>query len=221
MVDPSDLLRLQPEQLRELVLQRLASSQGRPSAEQWRYGELTAQQRVSLASHFPSQPRRAAVLIPLLDRAEGLTVLLTERSAALRQHAGQISFPGGRIEAGDSGAEHAALRESEEEIGLPAAAVRVLGRLPDQMIVSGFRVTPVVGLIAAQFQPRPDPREVAATFELPLSFLLDSHNHVRRTRTFADQQIELTDLPFGQHNIWGATAAMLLTLYRLLRGDEP
>lgn len=214
------ILELDAPSLRELILRRLANPAGISGSDDWRYGGIAPAQRQALRQHFPAQPERAAVLIPLLDRPDGMSVLLTERASDLRRHAGQISFPGGRIERDDADAVAAALRETEEEIGLPRDQVQVIGRLPDHLIVSGYRVTPVVGVIAAAFTPRPDPREVAAVFEVPLRFVLDPRNHVRRIRRFAEQEIELTDLPFGERNIWGATAGMLLTLYRVLRGED-
>lgn len=214
------ILALDSPSLRELIVRRLAHLPEIPGSDDWRYGGLTPAQRQALRQHFPAQPERAAVLIPLLDRPDGMSVLLTERASDLRRHAGQISFPGGRIEGDDADAVAAALRETEEEIGLPRDQVQIIGRLPDHLIVSGYRVTPVVGLVTRAFTPRPDPREVASVFEVPLRFVLDPRNHVRRRRRFAEQDIELTDLTFGERNIWGATAGMLLTLYRVLRDED-
>jgi 8-oxo-dGTP pyrophosphatase MutT (NUDIX family) len=147
-------------------------------------------------------------------------VLLTERASDLRHHAGQISFPGGRIEPEDASVVEAALREAYEEIGLARERVDIIGFLPDHFIVSGFRVTPVVGFVAADYALQLDRREVADAFEVPLPFLLDPANHVRRRRRFENHEVELTDLPWGERNIWGATAGMLLTLYRVLRGED-
>jgi 8-oxo-dGTP pyrophosphatase MutT (NUDIX family) len=147
-------------------------------------------------------------------------VLLTERASDLRHHAGQISFPGGRIEPEDASVVEAALREAREEIGLARERVDIIGFLPDHLIVSGFRVTPVVGFVAADYALQLDRREVADAFEVPLPFLLDPANHVRRRRRFENHEVELTDLPWGARNIWGATAGMLLTLYRVLRGED-
>ena len=158
----------------------------------------------------------AAVLVPVVDHADGLTLLLTERAADLRHHPGQISFPGGRIEAHDAGPVAAALRETEEEIGLPASAIEVLGFLPDHLIVTGYAVTPVVGLVAAGLPLKLDPVEVSSVFEVPLAFVMDPANHRLRRRPLGDGTIELYDVPYGTRNIWGATAGMMLTLYRLL-----
>jgi 8-oxo-dGTP pyrophosphatase MutT (NUDIX family) len=158
----------------------------------------------------------AAVLVPIIDHADGLTVLLTERAPDLRHHPGQISFPGGRIEASDAGPLEAALRETEEEIGLPRSSVEVLGFLPDHLIVSGYSITPVVALVTPGSPLTLDPVEVAAVFEGPLAYVLDPANHRVRRRPAGDDVIELYDLPYGKRNIWGATAGMLMTLYRLL-----
>jgi 8-oxo-dGTP pyrophosphatase MutT (NUDIX family) len=143
-------------------------------------------------------------------------VLLTERAADLRNHPGQISFPGGRREA-DEDALGAALRETEEEIGLARQHVDVLGYLPDHLIVSGYRVTPVVAAVPPGLPLRMDPVEVASTFEVPLSFVMDPANLRSRIRRFGDDEVEVYDLPFGQRNIWGATAGMLLTLVRTIQ----
>jgi len=165
---------------------------------------------------LPAELTPAAVLVPIVDHADGLSVLLTERAPDLRHHPGQISFPGGRIEASDAGPLEAALRETEEEIGLPRAQVEVLGYLPDHLIVTGYSITPVVALVAPGMALALDPVEVAAVFEVPLSFVLDPANHRLRRRPAGDGVIELYDLPYGKRNIWGATAGMLMTLYRLL-----
>ncbi len=159
---------------------------------------------------------RAAVLIPIIDRGDDLTVLLTLRADDLTHHAGQISFPGGRLEAEDPDAVAAALRETREEIGLQRQFIEVLGRLPDHAVITGYRVTPVVGLVRPGFELVLDPTEVAGTFEAPLRHLLDPSNRARRTRRIAGEEIETFDLPWGSFNIWGATAAMLLTLREVL-----
>ena len=185
----------------------------------WRHGDLTAERRARLQRFFPQDPVPAAVLVPLVDRVAGLHILLTQRSAALKTHAGQISFPGGRVEALDTGPVGAALRETEEEIGLARRHVEVVGFLPDHLVISGYRVTPVVALVTPGFEISPDATEVEEVFEVPLEFVLDERNHVRRVREFEGEAIEFTDFPFGRHNIWGATAGMLLTLYRTLRGE--
>jgi 8-oxo-dGTP pyrophosphatase MutT (NUDIX family) len=159
----------------------------------------------------------AAVLVPLIDRSGGVQVLFTQRTAHLDDHAGQISFPGGRVEQGDASREETALRETEEEIGLASAAVAVLGRLPEYEIPSGFRITPVVGWIETPFALNPDPFEVAAVFEAPLEHFLDAARYQRRQFRFRDRHRHYLAIPFEGRYIWGATAGMLYNLCRLLR----
>jgi 8-oxo-dGTP pyrophosphatase MutT (NUDIX family) len=159
----------------------------------------------------------AAVLVPLVERATGMTVLLTQRATTLKDHAGQISFPGGRIEPEDADAWHAALREAYEEIGLRPELVEFAGYLPDHVVISGFRVTPVVGFVKPEYQLRIAAAEVHDVFEVPLDFILDAANHKSRQRKIGDVTIDIHDIPFGERNIWGATAGMLMTLRRLLQ----
>jgi 8-oxo-dGTP pyrophosphatase MutT (NUDIX family) len=161
-------------------------------------------------------PVPAAVLIGLVMRAEGLTVLLTERTAHLHDHAGQVSFPGGRVEPEDDGAKATALRETEEEIGLRADYIEIIGALPEYTTGTGFRVTPVVGLVAPGFELKPDPFEVANVFEVPLAFLMDPKHHETRRATVGDVVRSFYTMPYREHFIWGATAAMLRNLYRFL-----
>lgn len=158
----------------------------------------------------------AAVLIPLVVRAPGLTVLLTERTKHLAVHAGQISFPGGHIEAGDSSPEDAALRETEEETGLSRRRVEILGRLDTYITRTGFTVTPVVAIAEPPLELNPDPREVAEVFEVPLAFILDSANHQRCSRPFQGGERQFYAISFGDRYIWGATAGMLVNLYERL-----
>jgi 8-oxo-dGTP pyrophosphatase MutT (NUDIX family) len=165
-----------------------------------------------------SELRPAAVLVPLIDRDDGMTVLLTLRPLHLSKHAGQIAFPGGRIEASDSDAAAAALREAEEEVGLPPDHVTLIGRLDTYVTGTGFEVTPVVGIVRAPFPVAIDPSEVAEVFEVPLSFVLDSRNHRRMTRLQGERLREFFMLPFENRNIWGATAGMLVNLAEVLAG---
>jgi len=162
----------------------------------------------------------AAVLVPIIVHPGGLTVLFTQRTAHLRAHSGQVSFPGGRAEPGDASPEETALRESEEEIGLPRGRVEVLARLPEYFTRTGFRVTPVVGLIEPPLELSPDPGEVEAVFEVPLAFLLDTRNHQRHTREFQGATVGYYAMRYmtdeGERHIWGATAGMLLNLRRAL-----
>jgi 8-oxo-dGTP pyrophosphatase MutT (NUDIX family) len=157
---------------------------------------------------------RAAVLVPIVAHAGGLTVLFTQRTTHLKAHSGQVSFPGGRAEPHDPTPEFTALRETEEEIGLSADAVEVLARLPEYCTRTGYCVTPVVGLLAPPLALSPDPREVAEVFEVPLSFLLDARNHRRETREFQGRSVGFYSIPYADRYIWGATAGMLLTLCR-------
>jgi len=162
--------------------------------------------------------RPAAVLVPLIDRVEGMSVLLTQRTEHLSAHAGQISFPGGRIEESDADATEAALRETEEEVGLLREHVTVIGRLDTYVTGTGFEITPVVGIVTAPFSLAIDPFEVAEVFEVPLSFILDPTNHRRTTRDFEHRTRIFFVLPFENRNIWGATAGMLVNLAEVLAG---
>ena len=164
----------------------------------------------------PENPTPAAVLVPIVDRGAELHVLLTERAPGLRLHAGQISFPGGRLEPLDFGPVEAALRETQEEIGLAPSRVEVLGLLPDHLIISGYRVTPVVGLVTLDAPLALDPSEVARVFEIPLAFVLDTRNLRLRERPIGTDVVEVYDIPYAGRNIWGATAGMLMTLSQLL-----
>lgn len=167
----------------------------------------------------PKKPLKpAAVLVPLVQRVEGTTVLLTRRTAHLAAHAGQISFPGGGLEECDVDAFACALRETEEEIGLPPERVELVGRLDTYVVRTGFEVTPVVGLIQPPFELKQDEFEVAEVFEVPLAFILDPANHERRMREdFGGVQREFWAMPYGEYFIWGATAGMLVNLYEVLR----
>jgi 8-oxo-dGTP pyrophosphatase MutT (NUDIX family) len=166
---------------------------------------------------FPAPRVPAAVLVPLVERESGLTVLLTQRAETLKDHAGQISFPGGRIEPDDKDAWHAALRETFEEIGLLPDFVEFAGYLPDHHVITGFRVTPVVGFVNPEYQLRIAEAEVHDVFEVPLDFILDAANHRSRQRKLGDLTIEVHDIPYDGRNIWGATAGILMTLRRMLQ----
>ncbi|MEP4379898.1 MAG: CoA pyrophosphatase [Alphaproteobacteria bacterium] len=162
----------------------------------------------------------AAVLVPLLDHGDRITVLLTERAADLRAHAGQISFPGGRIDPEDTSPEAAALREADEEIGLPSASVEVIGRLDTYEVRTGFEITPVVGFVEPGFDMVYEPGEVADAFEVPLSFILDPANHERQSRVFQGKRRFFYVLPYEDRYIWGATAGMLVNLFEVLTGEK-
>ncbi len=159
----------------------------------------------------------AAVLVPLVSHAQDTTVLLTRRTDHLKKHPGQVSFPGGHIEADDGSPEETALRETEEEIGLHRRHIEIVGRLDDYETGTGFRVTPVVAMVNPPFDLVPDPHEVADVFEVPLAFLLDPANHQRHSRVFDGNEREFFAMPYNEHFIWGATAGMLINLYEALK----
>lgn len=162
----------------------------------------------------------AAVLVPIVARPSGLTVLLTQRTAHLRDHPGQVSFPGGRCEAADGDAVATALREAEEEVGLLPAQVEVVGRLPEYRTSTGFRVTPVVGLVTPPLNLKLDDFEVAEVFEPPLAFLMDPANHQRSRIEWQGALREFWAMPWQGYYIWGATAGMLVSLHAALAGPD-
>ena len=165
----------------------------------------------------PDNAIQAAVLVPLINRNSGITVLFTQRTAHLADHAGQISFPGGRVEAGDASTQDTALREAEEEIGLPRSQVDVVGILPEYYVPTGFRVTPVVGLIEAPFPVKLDNFEVEEIFEVPLHFFLDPANHEQHSTNLQGRPRQFYAMPYQGRFIWGATAGILYNLYQALR----
>lgn len=172
------------------------------------------------AKRYPGRegtPVEAAVLVPIVMRPEGLTVLLTQRTAHLNDHAGQISFPGGRIESSDQSVVAAALRETEEETGLMRDFVEVLGELPRYLTSSGFAITPVTALVRPGFELNPDTFEVAEVFEVPLAFLTNPEHFRLHHATLTDGSTrQYYSAPWNQYFIWGATAAMLLGLCQIL-----
>jgi 8-oxo-dGTP pyrophosphatase MutT (NUDIX family) len=160
--------------------------------------------------------RAASVLVPIVARPGRPTVLFTQRTAHLKSHSGQISFPGGRAEEIDASPERTALRETWEEVGLPAERIELLGRLSDYHTRTGYRITPVVGIVQPPFELRPDDNEVAEVFEVPLAFLLDERNHQRHSREYEGEQRHYFAIPYEDRYIWGATAGMLVNLHRFL-----
>ena len=205
--------------LRRLIEPRLRDSHPLGEPGHALLGGVTLESSGLVRQFYPKTPVAAAVLIPIVDHPAGLTVLLTQRASHLRNHAGQISFPGGRIEEGETALE-AALREAQEEISLEREFIEVIGYLEPQLIISGFWVTPVVSFVRPGFALHLDSNEVETTFEVPLAHVLDPHNHRSRERRIGETTVQVYDIPFGEHRIWGATAGMLMTLYRLLTRDE-
>lgn len=165
--------------------------------------------------------RPAAVLIPLVLRPTGMTVLLTKRTAHLKDHAGQVSFPGGRCEPDDGGPVQTAIREAHEEVGLESRQIEVLGTLPDFDTGTGFHVVPVVALIHPPLNLKLDDFEVADVFEPPLSFVFDRANHQRHRVEARGKLREFWAMPWEGYYIWGATAGMLVSLYHYLFGPLP
>ncbi len=207
---PLPLFHLPPDAQKDWIAQRLA----RPAPADAR--------GMSDGFRLPGRsgdPTPAAVLVPVVNRPGGLTLLLTQRSAQLPDHAGQISFPGGRIEPDDLSIAAAALRETAEEVGLGAERIVVLGELATYETVTGYRVTPVVGWVEPPFTLAPDPVEVAEAFEVPLSFILDPANQQRHFRMLGEVRRDFWAIPYRDRYIWGATAAMLLIFDRTLRAD--
>ncbi len=164
----------------------------------------------------------ASVLFPIVLRAEGPSVLLTQRTDHLRDHPGQISFPGGRVEPEDVSPADTALREANEEIGLSSEHVEIVGYLPEYRTGTGFRVTPVVALLRPPFDLSPDAEEVAEIFEVPLAFLMDPSNHQQHQMHHRGKLRTYVAMPYGDYFIWGATAGIIATLYRALtQSGEP
>jgi 8-oxo-dGTP pyrophosphatase MutT (NUDIX family) len=202
---------------RQLIEERLRGTQPGGDPVSALIAGLEPGQAEELRKLLPAEFSRAAVLVPIVDRPEGLTILLTQRASHLKNHPGQISFPGGRVEAADASPWDTALRECQEEIGLGREHVEFAGYLADHFVISGYLVTPAVAFVRAGFELKLDLTEVDEVFEVPLDFVLDPANHVPRERRFGGHAFKAVDIPYQRHNIWGATAGMLMTLYRMLR----
>ena len=166
--------------------------------------------------HAGKALKPAAVLILVINRGDAPTVLFTQRTAHLTDHAGQISFPGGRVEADDRDPFHTALREAEEETGVDAKRIEIIGTIPQYTTGTGYLITPVVGWMEPPVTYRPDPTEVEECFEVPLEFLIDIGNHHLETAMYKGRMRSYYALPYGHRYIWGATAGMLVTLTRVL-----
>jgi 8-oxo-dGTP pyrophosphatase MutT (NUDIX family) len=212
---------------RDWIIQRLSACEGPPPKPQNTpdpLPNLVPGRRVhgdhDLNPDFPPDTplRPAAVLVGLVDHGDHLTILLTRRTDHLEHHPGQVSFPGGHIEPEDQDAVAAALRETEEEIGLPASHIEIIGKLDTYITRTGFEVSPIVAIISPPFDLIPDPHEVAEVFEVPLAFLMDSTNHQRHAREFSGTKRYFHAMGYQDHFIWGATAGMIMDLYRVLKG---
>ncbi|AKH99386.1 NTP pyrophosphohydrolase [Hoeflea sp. IMCC20628] len=160
--------------------------------------------------------RDAAVLVPVTDAGTLSQVILTRRTTTMRKHSGQVAFPGGAIDPEDGSPEIAAMREAEEEIGLDRQFVEPIGRLPVYMTTTGFRITPVLAVVRPGYTITPNPDEVDAVFETPLSFLMDPANHKRESRVWDGIERHYFAMPFGPHRIWGVTAGIIRTMYERL-----
>lgn len=196
---------------RELAAQRLHATA--PSVHAFSDDDLNPSARMIPADEAP---KPAAVLVPLIPRPEGLHLLLTERQPHLRRHAGQIAFPGGRIDDTDADALAAALRETEEETGIAPSFVEPLGYLDSYLTSTNYRVVPVVGFLRQGFALAPQAAEVKDVFEVPLDFLMDPANHERHSRDWQGHTRWYYAMPWQGRYIWGATAGMIRNLYRLM-----
>lgn len=203
--------------VRELIVQRLRLARPAAGTAPALTGDHMLNPDADLVQAELSRLRAAAVLVPIVERHDGLTVIFTKRAAHLNVHAGQISFPGGRTEPEDPDAVATALRETEEEIGLSANRVEVVGALDEYLTGTGYRVTPIIGFVQPSFTLRPDPFEVADVFEVPFDFLMDPRNHRRERVHWKGAMREYYAMPYNGHHIWGATAGMVRNLYEKMR----
>jgi len=158
----------------------------------------------------------AGVLVPIIERSSDISVLLTRRSKELKHHAGQISFPGGRMEDHDADVEATALRETDEEVGIAATSVSVIGYLRTMPTVTGYAVTPIVGMVSPDAELKIDHTEVEYAFEVPLSFLMSSANDVRTEREYHGRKVPMVEFHWEGERIWGATAFMIIALRKKL-----
>lgn len=207
------------DEFRDLIRERLSDSRP-PGPDRVRMpgipGDLPAMlRRIRIRRTVP-----AAVLVPLVERDGGLTVLLTRRADHLKHHGGQISFPGGRLEEADTGPAEAAIREAEEEVGLPPAHVEVVGYLDNYITITGYSVTPVVAFVRPGFELAIDQTEVAEAFEVPFTHVMDPTSILRREKRFMGMSLAYYEIPYLHYNIWGATAGMLVSLRMTLTGEE-
>lgn len=219
----SHLLRLTAPEFRNLARERLYAAPSEAifdprTGRSWARSDFDLNPELLADLALMEPPRPAAVLVPVVARRE-LTVLLTVRTDHLPTHAGQIAFPGGKVEAVDSGPMATAIREAQEEIGLKPRHIEPLGYLDSYRSSSGFHIMPVVALIEPSFSLAPDPSEVADTFEVPLSFLMNAANHQQHSREWRGRLRHFYAIPFGNRYIWGATAGMIKNLHERLFGE--
>jgi 8-oxo-dGTP pyrophosphatase MutT (NUDIX family) len=195
---------------------RAVNQSGAPLETAWRdHGDhLLNPQFVQTATEL--KLKDAAVLVPVVDDGDEAKVILTQRTATLRKHSGQIAFPGGAIDPEDASPEQAAMREAQEEIGLDPHFVEPLARLPHYYAMTGFRITPVLSVVKRGFDLKLNPTEVDDVFEVPLSFLMTEANHQRGSRQFNGTERHFYLMPYDNRNIWGITAGILRTLYERL-----
>jgi 8-oxo-dGTP pyrophosphatase MutT (NUDIX family) len=209
-----------PDELRALIERRLLHSEPAQDPSEAR-ARLMLEVDPLIDKLLPASVRASAVLIPIIHRPEQLTVLFTQRASSLRNHAGQVSFPGGRIEMEDAGIMEAALRETWEEIGLSGEFITVAGYLEPQLTMTGFWIAPVVAFVRPGFTLRPDHREVDSTFEVPLEYILRPDSFVQSLQTFQGVTRPVVSLEYEGRKIWGATARMLQALRALLVNGDP
>lgn len=205
--------RFSAEDFRRRVASRLAPARGDPTGDHTFNPEIAD---MLLAM----ERQEAAVLVPVIHHEPQATVLFTERTGALKRHAGQVSFPGGRVDPEDGSVEAAALREAEEEVGLDPRFVETLARAPDYLTGSGFHVAPVVAIVRPGFKLTLNPHEVADAFEVPLAFLMNPANHRTGTRMWNGAQRRFFEMPYADRHIWGITAGIVRILYERLYGDD-
>lgn len=216
---PADTRLTADSGLRDRLLSRLAGTTPPADPAAGRLPPVQQPLLEQIRDLLPETPIPAAVLVPVFDRPQGLQLLFTQRASQLRRHAGQVSFPGGRIERHDTSLTDAALRETEEEIGLSREHVAVIGYLRPLLILTGYSVTPVIGLVTPGSKLRLDPTEVEAVFEVPLSHIVDPANRLVRERELGRVRLPTIEFHYEGRVIWGATAAMLVALVDLLSAD--